>query len=135
SGSLPLEALIAELTRWLRNRPDAPFSFKDERGNDLLFFAETDGRMKRVWLSNISSAILSDVSVLRHPLRDKATQHRRIRKAGYPYVLAFLLQPPQLTAEEVAEAWFGRMEYVFQLNDTQPREIRPDKGGIHFFGS
>ncbi len=72
---------------------------------------------------------------LKRPLREKAGQHKSLRRAGYPYVIALYLEPWQFSAEEIVEAWLGRETVVVDVESRQVVDQRLDLTGIHFSGA
>ena len=76
-----------------------------------------------------------NADLLKRPLRKKAGQHKAIRAQGYPYVIALFLEPWDLSAEEVVEAWIGPETVVVDTQHMEVVEQRRDPKGIHFLGN
>jgi hypothetical protein len=72
---------------------------------------------------------------IKGPLREKAHQHSKLRKAGYAYVIALYLESWFLSAEEVAKAWLGEEVWTVDFKKKEVVETHSDQSGIHFAGS
>jgi hypothetical protein len=136
-GPLARERLKADVIQWLDAAVSPSFTFQDENGNKISLRVASDIETTHLAVFGSGrSAIMVSSDPLKDPLRKKASQHKAIRRAGYPYVIAVLLDPWQLSAESVVEAWLGEMKYVWNLNNTENGELVGDLGsGLHVFGS
>jgi hypothetical protein len=72
--------------------------------------------------------------VLKAPLSKKAGQHKALRDAGFPYIIAIFLEPPHLSAEEITGAWFGKTAILVDVDNNHVVEEKTDQSGIHFYG-
>jgi hypothetical protein len=129
------DAMTSELSAWLRTNSPQPFRYRDTQGSEIMLTArrypcldtvETTGPTRTVWASH---------EPLKRPLREKARQHRGLRKEGYPYVIAVFLESWKFTAEEVAEAWFGETMVTVDIETKRVVRTQLDGTGLHFFGS
>lgn len=128
------EEFIKRVNHWLEFSSDQDSSYEDNLGNILSLYAEPSLTLKKIGvISTPSMRVNSDN--LKPSLSEKATQHKALRKAGYPYVIAIFLESPYLTAEEVSEAWFGKTAVVLDVDTNQVVEEKFDQKGIHFFGN
>jgi len=119
---------------WLDSTAEQEFNYRDNVGNILRLSATPGPTLKKVGV--ISTEMLRvNPDVLKAPLHEKAKQHRALRKAGYPYVIAIFLEPSHLSAEEVSEAWLGKTIVVLDVDTNQVAEEKLDQSGIHFWGN
>ena len=72
---------------------------------------------------------------LKNPLREKAKQHRSIRKAGLPYAIALFIEPLLLSAEEAVKAWFGEEVWVVDFEKKEVVDSYSDQTGLHYYKS
>jgi hypothetical protein len=49
----------------------------------------------------------------------KAEQHRAIHDAGYPYIIAILIESSLHSAENVVESWLGKRKIIYDKNSTK----------------
>ena len=125
---------LEEVMPWLQNTSRSDFQYEDDQGNhinlEILWRREQGG----VATAGPSGSFWIDSSKLQRPLREKAHQHKAIRKSEYPYLIAIYLEDKVYSAEEIAEAWFGRETVVVDINTATAVDQRLDMSGIHYFG-
>lgn len=122
-----------EVIRWLDISAEQEFEYKDDSGNLIHLSARQSPAMKKLGVGS-SEGLHVNPDVLRTPLHKKAGQHKALREAGYPYIIAIFLEPTHLSAEEVVEAWIGKMTVVYDVENDQIVEEKFDESGIRFFG-
>lgn len=94
-----------------------------------------DDSLERVLCFGPINTGSSDPKILRVSLDKKAGQHKAIRKANYPYVIAIMLDSPQLFVTQAVDAWFGKKKLILDPDCTKIIESRFDQRGLHFRGS
>ena len=132
--SLDVADLQSVVGRWLGDDPFHSIRYQDEHGNRLVLDAQRHLPLEHVETVHTNVAWVSP-EPLRPVLHKKAKQHKALRKAGCPYVVAVLLLSHLYSAEEVTEAWFGRTEVIVDLDSEQVIGDRADGSGLHFFRS
>jgi hypothetical protein len=124
-----------EVTNWLDSSPEEHFLFKDAKGNKIRLESNRDDSLERVHCLGPINAGSSDPKIFRVSLNKKAGQHKAIRKANYPYVIAIMLDSPQLFVTQAVDAWFGKKQLILDPGCTKIVESRFDQSGLHFIGS
>ena len=81
-----------------------------------------------------AAAMLVSPEPLKSPLGEKAKQHKRLRKAGHPYILALFLEHVIPSPQTVTQAWFGRLRVV-PGTDNARLVAEHDGSGLHYFGT
>jgi hypothetical protein len=132
-GALDLDAVRAHVIDWLHEQPYAAQSYRDDSGNWLRFTPTRALHLETVSAHRIIGGWASSQPII-SPLRKKAGQHRALRQAGHPYVIAILLDSLLLSAEEVAEAWFGTSESGASLPTRQAVAEGASQRGLQFYG-
>jgi len=127
------EEFIEQVAQWLSTDPSQDFEYQDNLGNVLRLSATSMPTLRKVGVIS-SEGLWVNPDVLKPALAEKAGQHRALRKAGYPYVIAVFLEPSHLSAEEVTEAWIGKMTVVYDVDNDRVVEEKFDESGIRFFG-
>ena len=130
----PTETLIARMRKWLSDSPTEFFIFEDGKGNRVAMSAQPLDHLTRTQGMMSGPFLTLTGDKLKSPLSKKAGQHRQLRKAGFPYVIALYLEDFMFDSELVVEAWFGKMQVQVRA---QPMEVVSqsfDLSGIHFFG-
>lgn len=122
-----------DICRWLDVNADQDFIYKDNCENIIRLSAKQAPQFKKLGASS-SEGFHINPDVLKVPLSKKASQHKALRKAGTPYVIAIFLEPSHLSAEEVIEAWIGKLTAVYDIESDQIVEEKFDESGIRFFG-
>jgi hypothetical protein len=118
---------------WL-DKPSSPrFSFHDESGSRLTLSLLRETRSTHVLTAGPTRDGDANPDRLKRPLREKALQHKGIRSARLPYVIALYIEPWDLSAEEVVSAWLGREQVVVDINTREVVEVRTDRKGIHYY--
>lgn len=130
---IDINRFSAEVSHWLENNADQEFEYKDDSENVIRLSAKQAPNMKKLGVFSIEWLRIAG-DVLRAPLKKKAEQHKALREAGYPYVIAVFLEPSHLSAEEVSEAWIGKTIIVYDVDADQVVEEKFDEAGIRFFG-
>ncbi len=118
---------------WLRSFPETPFEYKDANGNQILLSSQNRPKSLKVTTVGPSSSLWVNPELLKPGLSKKANQHKELRNAGHPYVIAIYLEPHYLTAEEVVAAWFGQTTVVVDTRKDRVIEETTDMKGIHYF--
>lgn len=126
------EEFIGQVVRWLEADSNQNLDYKDDLGNVLRLSAVSMPTLKKVGVIS-SEGLWVNPDVLKPALTEKAGQHKALRKAGYPYVIAVLLEPSHLSAEEVSEAWIGKMTVVYDVDNDRVIEEKIDESGVRFF--
>lgn len=126
--------LQEDVERWLDSAPEQLFIYQDRLGNILQLSAQYHPTLIRVGITRSEVAWVNP-DVLRAPLRQKSAQHKNIRRAGYPYVIAVYLEPALLSAEEVTEAWIGKPTVVIDVARHEIVQEKIDQSGIQYFGN
>jgi hypothetical protein len=134
-AELNLGKLVGSIENWLDTSPNEGFSYLDEHGASISLTAQPYPKAQRVLLTMSTPVMDINPKVLKAPLREKAGKYKKAREAGYIYIIALLLEPPELSADTVVEAWLGRTQYVIDIESQQVREVRTDRSGLHYFGS
>ncbi len=134
-GRLDRCRFASEVTQWLDRKVDQPLVYQDESGNTIALKASPDRDRRLVLVIGPTEAGWVSAQPLKPALKAKSRQHRAIRTAGYPYVIAVLLESPDFDAEEVVTAWLGSPQLVIDRDSGQVVEQTIDGTGIHFFGS
>lgn len=117
---------------WLDASPDQPFIYSDENGNSCKLKAKRQPHMKHVNVIYSSKATWVNIDLLKPALKEKAKQHQAIRQAGYPYVIAILLEPWMFSAEDVINAWIGKETYTYDFDSKEFIDSRLDRSGLHY---
>jgi hypothetical protein len=125
---------VEKVSRWLDIAADQNFVYLDDLGNVIHLSANPMPTLKKVGAFS-SEGLWVNPDVLKTPLSEKASQHKALRNANIPYVIAIFLEPTHLSAEEVAEAWIGKLTVVYNPETDQVVEEKYDRSGIHFFGN
>lgn len=140
ASEVDIRKIIVAVRDWLESCAHEPLSYRDPVGNDICFTSfpmEDDASQVCSVLGQAPEEELGNptinVSRLKRALADKAKQHRALRKAGYPYVIAILLVEPLLTSRSVVRAWFGEEQLTFRLSDGRIVDRRFDQSGIQYY--
>lgn len=131
--SIGIVEFVEKVSHWLGAAADQEFDYQDQHGNIIHMSATPRPTLKKVGVIS-SEGLCVNPEILKAPLRKKAAQHKALRKAGYPYVIAVFLEPTHLSAEEVSEAWLGRLSVVYDVDTNQVVEEKFDQSGLHFLG-
>jgi hypothetical protein len=142
-GTAALEGsrLVREVTRWLERTPSRPFLFQDGVGNRFLFNAAADEALTKLMLVDQTiQAQRLNLKSLRNPLQEKAKQHEALRRAGYPYIVALMLESQRYHVDNVVEAWFGKLQTANASAEGQhlllsKQEQTIDISGLFFGGA
>jgi len=123
--------------KWLNTNPEEKFTYEDGSITVILQTLKiTDADFKTVQvIESAGDPRWIDSDPVKQPLRKKAGQHKAIRQASYPYVIALYLESIFLSSKEVVKAWFGNETYVIDIDKHQVVNSYIDKSGIHFLGS
>lgn len=131
-GRLNVLDFTQEVTNWLDTKPMTPLHYNDTKGNFIHLTAQYESRLTTVGVIGGGGGYWVNPAVLRSPLREKAAQHPKLRNAKHPYVIALFLESQLYSAEEVAEAWFGRQSIVIDTTTHKIVGERLDGSGLHF---
>ena len=124
---------------WLETSPQEKYVFED--GSATIVMEVISGPNPKFSsieaIGSVGDAQWINSEPLKAPLREKASQHKAIRKASLPYIIAIFLESPYLEAEEVVKAWFGQEVWVINALNDENKVVDSyiDRSGIHFFGS
>lgn len=129
------EELQQEVEIWLEVEPETPFCFANDSGYRIHLTSISHDDLDHVVTIGPTVFEYVNPEPLKEPLSSKAKQHRRIRRAGYPYVIAVYIESSFLSAEEVAEAWFGRPPVIIDQKTLRVLDERLGRSGLHYFGS
>jgi hypothetical protein len=127
--------LSLKVKEWLESNPDQKFVFEDRHQNIIFFTAMRVPEFGHVVASGFVDGVFVNPEVLKEPIKKKARQHKQFRNSGYPYIIALYLDPFLQSAEEVVEAWLGKIQWTIDANENQVIEQKSDQSGLHFFGS
>ena len=129
----PLQELESEARAWLEHHPSQKF-IMEKGDNRVIMTAEPRPNGSRVGVV-LGPGEFRTVSgePLKRPLRQKAVQHAAAKEAGLPLVVAVFLESHELSADEVVEAWLGRVVYKVDWQKGQAVAQGSDLSGIHFF--
>lgn len=127
--------LVSKVTAWLESTPDLQFVFEDQAQNIIVFTAMRVPEFDHVEASGPLYGVFINPASLKKPIKKKAQQHKAIRHSGFPYIIALYLDPFLQSAEEVIEAWLGKVQWTIDFNKNQVIEKHSDQSGLHFFGS
>lgn len=125
---------LKQVDIWLRNSPETTLDYNDEHNNRIVLQAlwkrekggiATVGPTRSSWI---------DSSQFQRPLREKASQHKAIRKSEHPYLIAIYLEDKSFSAEEIVEAWFGKHTAIIDINTVEIVDQQIDRSGIHYYG-
>jgi len=133
-GRLDADDLVVKVANWLDNDPENDFTYHDQQDNKAILSATFYPSLKNVGVIRSSEAIWVNPAPLKEPIKKKAKQHKKIRQAGYPYIIALFLEPGIYTAEEITTAWFGNRQVIVDINTNKVVKQTVDKSGLHFFG-
>jgi len=122
------------INQWLDSPEPPPLHFQDDLGNIFEFVAEYKPNQKNIIVGCIEGYWVNHEE-LKQPLRKKAKQHRSIRKAGYPYIIAMFLESSILSGDEVVSAWLGLPSVTYDFETDQISEEKFDHSGIHYQGN
>jgi hypothetical protein len=128
-----IDDFVNKVDKWLDVKADQNLEYQDESGNVIHLSATPRQTLKKVGVI-FSGGLFVNPDVLKAPLKEKAKQHKALRKAGFPYVIAIYLEPSYLSAEEVSEAWIGKPTIVYDVDTDIVVEEKLDESGIRFFG-
>lgn len=131
--NIPL--LVSKVTAWLESNPHQQFVFEDQSQNIIVFTAMRVPEFDHVAASGPLYGVFINPASLKKPIKKKAHQHKMIRHSGCPYIIALYLDPFLQSAEEVVEAWLGKVQWTIDFNKKQVIEEHSDQSGLHFFGS
>jgi hypothetical protein len=132
-GRIDVNRFSDEVSHWLDTSADQEFKYKDDSGNIINLSSRQAPNMRRLGVLSVEWLRVAG-DVLRAPLKRKAEQHKALRGAGYPYVIAVFLEPSHLSADEVSEAWIGKTNIVYDVDTDQVVEEKFDETGVRFFG-
>ena len=130
----PTEQFTAATRQWLTDSPEQLFVFEDGLGNRVAMSVEGHHHLTRTQAVRSGPVLNLTGDRLRSPLKKKASQHRKLRAAGQPYVIALFLEDFLLDSEEVVDAWFGKVQVQIRVRPLEVISQSFDLSGLHFFG-
>lgn len=116
-----------EARRWFAECPGSIFSYRDKHRSWLKLKVSQPAALEKV-IVNVPSREALTTLHLDRPIRNKATQHQALRKAGYPYLIALLIENWNYSLSELVTSWFGNVE----IDEQGLTKI--DKNGQRFAG-
>lgn len=119
---------------WLRNSPEAILVYSDEHDNRIVLQALWKRERGGVATVGPTRSSWIDSNQFQRPLREKASQHRAIRRSEHPYLIAVYLEDMSFSAEEIVEAWFGKQTAIIDINTLEVVDQQIDRSGIHYYG-
>lgn len=120
--------LIEDLNVWLKSTDQEIFKYNDDQGNNITF-KPFHRNLYAVSSNNFSSA---DTKPIESTLWRKSNQHVRLRKKGFPYIIAIYLESHTLKANDVIKAWLGSEKYIYEKDFTKFIGAIYDGTGISF---
>lgn len=124
-----------QVINWLKSNPEKPFRFADEQGNCIELKKLFDKKEGGVITIGPTRGLFVNSTIFANPLRKKAHQHKAIRKAKYPYIIAIYLEDKTYSAEEIVEAWFGKQVSALDPETLKINKSYIDRSGIAFFAN
>ncbi len=118
--------------QWL-DSSDEKLLYKDEYGNDFVFKDKKESQLD-FFCPSCSSGFTVESYELKPSLKGKAGQHKPIRDAGMPYIIALYIEPHNMSARDVVDAWFGKTVVIVDRNGGGIIDTRTNKQGLHYFG-
>ena len=129
---LDIGFLVDKVSNWLENDPVEKFHYQDDSGNIIILIARYEPELPRIAFSTFSNFVSPDF--IKPHLSKKAKQHKRMRNAGCPFVIAILLKTSQVSPKSLAYAWFGKPEVVINKHKKEILGVRHNLNGLHFHG-
>lgn len=125
-----------QVSDWLDKSTDQAFTYQTDTTTIVLKISPIEGRNNKFVSAFSHPGMPRQITSepIKRPLREKAHQHTKIRKANYRYVIALYLEPWYLSAEEVARAWLGEEVLTIDIERNVVVDAQIDKSGIHFSG-
>ncbi|MFN8464582.1 MAG: hypothetical protein U0X20_03490 [Caldilineaceae bacterium] len=121
---------------WLDNQPTEPFYYHPaDSVHIVLTCLARDQKYEHIVTIGPTTTRASNPKSLHRPLRKKPGQHSDVRAAGLPYVVAIFIEPWHLSAEDIAEAWFGQGQIIYDVEHNAVTAHQHDGTGISYFGS
>lgn len=117
---------------WLESTADKELHYQDHFGNDLTLAAEYKRNQTKIAVTS-SRGFWVNPEALKSQLREKAKQHRALRNAGFPYVIAIFIEPSIVDAEEVVSSWFGQTTVTYNVETEEISDEFLDRTGILYF--
>ncbi len=135
-----LEDFIMKVEQWLETTPQERYSYEDGYATIVLeVLGDPNPKYGSIQAigGSVGEAKRISSEPLKSPLKEKAYQHKEIRKASFPYIITLFLESPYLSAEEVVKAWFGEEKLVIKAVGDKYKVVDSyiDKSGLHFYGS
>lgn len=118
---------------WLHGNPEKPFQFEDAQGNRIVLkklYYKNEGEVSTI---GPARELFINSNIFTNPLRKKAYQHKKVRQAKYPYIIAIYLEDKTYSPEEIVEAWFGKTVVALDSETLEFRNQYIDRSGIAFF--
>lgn len=134
SAPLNHNEFLKNVVKWLDTEPDKNLNYNDKLGNQIFLSARKSYLQNCIIIDTSVKTQWVDNKPLINPLRKKASQHKKVRNSGYPYIIAVYLEPWQLTHRTVVRTWFGNNKVMIDKNTLDVVDTRLDKSGIHYFG-
>ena len=115
------------------NNPDRKFEYKFDDGAVILLEAQTSARFGiDISIGSGRFGIINS-EPLKLPIKKKAKQHKALRDAKIPYVLAFFIEDKVYEANDIVEALFGNLKVIINRDTMEIIEQKFDQTGIHFY--
>jgi hypothetical protein len=99
----------------------------------VLFRSHHIPTISHVELSWTANAIYINPDVIKPALQEKAKSHKKIRKSGYPYIIALFIEDFRYSVEEVVAAWFGNETWIIDTEKLSVVDSQRDQSGLHLY--
>jgi hypothetical protein len=133
NSSLDCSKIIDQIVGWLEHQPDRIYEYNDNYQNHVELKASLFPSLTDTATVGPTVSLLLNPDLLKSPLRKKARQHRNVRVAGYPYVIAIFIESPFFSHDEIVDAWFGQEQVVVDMQSKKIVETRLDLRGLYYW--
>lgn len=127
-----IKSILKRTEDWLSDNPNVNLICHEKEYDIHLYAIENPTNNSLIIIE--SRKIKTSSENLKNPLHKKARQHKSIHEMDTPYILAFLLDEPTFTIEEVINAWYGNVQIHIDKKNRSVLGSSFDKSGLHFFG-
>ncbi len=90
---LDFKDLMRQIETWLASSPQDFLEYKDNVGNQITLTAVSRPKVARITTIGPTTFLWGNPDLLKPGLNKKAQQHKALRDAGYPYIIAVFLEP------------------------------------------
>jgi hypothetical protein len=130
---LRTEVFRTAVEEWLRSDPIGRHTYFDEDNEISIEASKCPGLAEVSVFAADGEARGIDPQYLRPSLKKKAKQHRPVRRAGYPYVIALFVESSFYGPETAVEAWFGSPSYSINRKTSKVEPAGLDGRGLYYF--